>query len=125
MITGRPLFTTGQLHNRVTELAAAISRDYAGREVLAIGILKGAFIFFADIIRALNLPVTADFFVASSYIKTGSTGETTIYYEPREPLTGKNVLLIEDIIDTGDITKSHKGENIGPGTCESENLRAA
>jgi len=101
MITGRPLFTTEQIHEKVVELAGAIYRDYEGKEVLAIGILKGAFVFFADIIRALKLPVTIDFIVASSYFKTVSKGETTIYYEPREPVKGKNVLLIDDIIDTG------------------------
>ncbi|MGD0281819.1 MAG: hypoxanthine phosphoribosyltransferase [Dissulfurispiraceae bacterium] len=101
MITGRPLFTTEQINEKVVELAGAISRDYEGKEVLAVGILKGAFVFFADIIRALKLPVTVDFIVASSYFKTASKGETTIYYEPREPIQGKNVLLIDDIIDTG------------------------
>jgi len=101
MITGRPLFTTEQIHEKVVELAGAIYRDYEGKEVLAVGILKGAFVFFADIIRALKLPVTIDFIVASSYFKTVSKGETTIYYEPREPVRGRNVLLIDDIIDTG------------------------
>src|SRR5271157_4446555 len=101
MITGRPLYTTEQIHEKVAQMAEAISRDYAGKEVLAIGILKGAFMFFADIIRALKLPVTTDFFVASSYFKTASTGNTTLHYEPREPIKGKNVLLIDDIVDTG------------------------
>jgi hypoxanthine phosphoribosyltransferase len=101
MITGRPLFTTEQIHDKVVELAGAIYRDYEGKEVLAVGILKGAFVFFADIIRALKLPVTIDFVVAQSYFKTVSKGETTIYYEPREPVQGRNVLLIDDIIDTG------------------------
>jgi len=101
MITGRPLFTTEQIHEKVVELAGAIYRDYEGKEVLAVGILKGSFIFFADIVRALKLPVTVDFFVASSYFKTVSKGETAVYYEPREPVKGKNVLLIDDIIDTG------------------------
>ncbi|MBF0506696.1 MAG: hypoxanthine phosphoribosyltransferase [Nitrospirae bacterium] len=101
MITGRPLFTTEQINDKVAELAQAISRDYAGREVLAIGILKGAFMFFADLIRALKLPVTVDFMVASSYFKTASTGNTTLHYEPRENVKGMHVLLIDDIIDTG------------------------
>lgn len=101
MITGRPLFTAEQIHDRVAQLADAISRDYAGKEILAIGILKGAFMFFADIIRALKLPVTADFIVASSYLKSVSSGKTTIHYEPSTNITGKNVLLIDDIIDTG------------------------
>ncbi len=101
MITGKPLFTTEQIHEKVVELAGAIYRDYQGKEVLAVGILKGSIIFFADIIRALKLPVTVDFFVASSYFKTVSKGETSIYYEPREPVKGRHVLLIDDIVDTG------------------------
>ncbi len=101
MITGRPLFTTEQIHEKVVELAGAISNDYKDQEVLAVGILKGSFIFFADLVRALKLPVTIDFIVASSYFKTVSKGETTVYYEPREPVEGRNVLLVDDIIDTG------------------------
>ncbi len=101
MITGKPFLTTEQIHDKITELADAISRDYEGREVLAIGILKGAFVFFADLIRALKIPVTVDFIVAASYVKTSSTGETKIYYDARENITGRDVLLIDDIIDTG------------------------
>src|SRR5208283_5893065 len=101
MITGRPLFTTEQIRDKVVELAGTMSVDYEGKEILALGILKGALIFFADIIRALKLPVTVDFFVASSYFKTVSTGDISTYYEPRETLKGKNVLLVDDIIDTG------------------------
>ena len=111
MITGKPFLTTEQLRDKVVELAETISRDYAGREVLAIGILKGAFVFFADIIRALKITVTVDFIVASSYIKTSSTGETKIYYDARENIAGRDVLLIDDIIDTG-ISLNHIREKI-------------
>lgn len=101
MLIGKPLLTTEQLRDKVAELAETISREYAGKEVLAIGILKGAFMFFADLIRTLKIPVTVDFIVASSYIKTSSSGETKIYYDVREDVAGKDVLLIDDIIDTG------------------------
>ncbi len=101
MIIGRPFLTTEQIHEKVIELADRISKDYAGKEILAIGILKGSFMFFADIIRALKTPVTLDFIVAASYLKTTSTGEVKIHYDIREDIKGKHVLLIDDIIDTG------------------------
>jgi len=111
MITGKPLLTTEQIHDKVVQLAGVISRDYADKEILAIGILKGAFVFFADLIRALKLPVTVDFIIASSYFKAESGGETAVYYEPRENLKGRHVLLIDDIIDTG-ISLSHIREKM-------------
>lgn len=101
MITGKPFLTATQIQERVLELAAAISRDCLGKEILAIGLLKGAAIFFADLIRALRIPVTVDFIIASSYLKTSSTGEVKIHYDVREDVAGREVLLVEDIVDTG------------------------
>jgi hypoxanthine phosphoribosyltransferase len=101
MIIGKPFLTTEQIHEKVTELADRISRDYVGKEILAVGILKGSFMFFADIVRALKIPVTVDFIVASSYLKSTSTGEVKIHYDVKEDIAGKHVLLIDDIIDTG------------------------
>lgn len=101
MIIGKPLFTTEQINDKVTELAERISRDYAGKEVLAVGVLKGSFMFFADLIRALRIPVSVDFIISSSYVKTDSSGKTSIYYDVRENIRGRDVLLIDDIIDTG------------------------
>lgn len=111
MIISRPFLTTEQIRDKVTELAGIISRDYAGKQVVAIGILKGAFVFFADIIRAFNFPVTVDFIVASSYIKTSSSGETKIYYDVRENIADRHVLLIDDIVDTG-ISLKHISDRI-------------
>jgi hypoxanthine phosphoribosyltransferase len=101
MIIGKPFLTTEQIHEKVTELADRISRDYMGKEIFAVGILKGSFMFFADLIRALKIPVTVDFIVASSYLKSTSTGEVKIHYDIREDIAGKHILLIDDIIDTG------------------------
>ncbi|MEW6118000.1 MAG: hypoxanthine phosphoribosyltransferase [Nitrospirota bacterium] len=101
MIIGKPLFTTEQINDKVMELAERISRDYAGKEVLAVGVLKGSFMFFADLIRALRIPVSVDFIISSSYVKTDSSGKTSIYYDVRENIRGRDVLLIDDIIDTG------------------------
>ncbi len=101
MIIGRPLFTSEQIQERVRALADDISRDYAGKEILAIGILKGAFMFFSDLVRQIRVPLTVDFIIASSYVKTQTSGEVKIYYDVREPIEGRHILLIEDIIDTG------------------------
>lgn len=111
MIIGKPFLTTEQIHEKVTELADRISRDYVGKEILAVGILKGSFMFFADLIRALKTPVTVDFIVASSYLKSTSTGEVKMHYDIKEDISGKHVLLIDDIIDTG-ISLNHIKERI-------------
>ncbi|MCI0469307.1 MAG: hypoxanthine phosphoribosyltransferase, partial [Nitrospirae bacterium] len=67
----------------------------------AVGILKGSFMFFADLVRMLKVTATVDFIIASSYLKSSTTGEVKIHYDIREDLTKRHVLLIEDIIDTG------------------------
>lgn len=101
MILGKPLFTSEVIAEKIGYLAGVISRDYAGRDILAIGILKGSFIFFSDLVRAINVPLTIDFVIASSYVKTTSTGEVKVHYDPREDIAGRDVLLVDDIIDTG------------------------
>jgi len=101
MITGKPLLTTEQIQSKVLELADKISRDYLGKELLAVGILKGSFMFFADLVRAIRVPITIDFVIASSYLKTTSTGEIKVFYDIREEISNKHVLLIDDIVDTG------------------------
>ena len=101
MIIGKPYLTATQIQNKVTELADRISRDYASKEALAIGILKGSFMFFADLIRALKVSVTVDFIISSSYLKSTSTGEVKIFYDIREEIANRDVLLIDDIVDTG------------------------
>jgi len=101
MITGKPLLTVEQIQKKVKELAAAISKDYEGKEILAVGILRGAFIFFSDIVRYIQVPMNIDFIIASSYIKTQTSGEIKIHADLREDIKGKHVLLIEDIVDSG------------------------
>lgn len=111
MITGKPLFTKEQIQDRVKELAEKISHDYAGKDILAVGILKGAFMFFSDLVRAIQIPLTIDFILATSYLKTDSTGEVKIYYDIREDVTDKDVVLIEDIVDSG-ITLNYIRERV-------------
>jgi hypoxanthine phosphoribosyltransferase len=111
MISGKPLLTTRQIQEKIQELAQRISRDYAGKDLLAVGILKGAFMFFSDIVRAIEVPLTLDFIIASSYMKTDSLGQVKVYYDIREDMTDKHVLLIDDIVDTG-ITLNHIRERV-------------
>jgi hypoxanthine phosphoribosyltransferase len=101
MIIGKPLFSSSQIQIRVKELADKISKDYSGKDIIVIGILKGALMFFSDIIRHISIPLTIDFIIASSYIKTQTSGEVNVFYDIREDITYKDVLLIDDIVDTG------------------------
>lgn len=101
MIIGKPFLTTEQIQNKVKELAAAISEDYEGKQILVIGILKGAFMFLSDLVKLIQVPIDIDFLIASSYVKTESTGEMKIHADLREDIRDRHVLLIEDIVDTG------------------------
>ena len=101
MIIGKPLLTVEQIQNKAREIAAKISNDYEGKEIVSVGILKGAFMFFSDIVKLIQVPMVIDFIIASSYTKIESRGVVQIHADLREDITGKNVLLIEDIVDTG------------------------
>ncbi len=101
MVIGKPLLREEQIQKKVVELAEKINNDYKDGSLLAIGILKGAFMFFSDLIRHIKVPLIVDFIIASSYIKTDTSGEVKIHYDIREPVAGKDVLLVEDIVDTG------------------------
>jgi hypoxanthine phosphoribosyltransferase len=98
----RILITTVEIQARVIELSKQISADYGDAEQLYIvGILKGAFIFMADLTRHLQVDHTVDFMALSSYGKTTTTGAVRILMDLREPIDGKHVLIIEDIVDSG------------------------
>jgi hypoxanthine phosphoribosyltransferase len=98
----RPLFSRQQIRKVVKRIGAAISRDYRGEEVVCVCILKGSFIFTSDLVREIKLPTTVDFIRVSSY-GTGmsSKGEVTITKDLEMDISGKNVLVIEDIVDSG------------------------
>ncbi|MGD2049675.1 MAG: hypoxanthine phosphoribosyltransferase [Chloroflexota bacterium] len=99
----RVLVSEKQIRDRVHEIAEQISSDYAGVDNLyMVGILKGAFIFLADLARELRIPHSVDFMAVSSYGKKGATsGEVRLVMDLREPVTDKHVLIVEDIVDTG------------------------
>lgn len=101
MFIGTPLITEEQIQRKVQELALKISNDYKNKDLVVLGILKGSFMFFSDLIRHIKSPLKIDFIIASSYIKDSSSGEVKIYYFPREEINGKDILLVDDIIDTG------------------------
>jgi hypoxanthine phosphoribosyltransferase len=91
-----------KLQARIAELAQEISHDYQGREITAICILKGSFIFFSDVIRQLDLPLTCEFLGVSSYgNRMVSSGEVKVTLDINEPLENKHVIVFEDIVDTG------------------------
>jgi hypoxanthine phosphoribosyltransferase len=96
------LFPKEMINKRVEELAGQISHDYDGRELLLIGILKGAFIFTADLIRSMSVPCHVDFVRLASYgVGSLSSGEVRITKDLETPIGGRDVLIVEDIIDTG------------------------
>jgi hypoxanthine phosphoribosyltransferase len=90
-----------KIQARVKELAAMINKDYAGQEVIIVGVLNGSFIFCADLFRYLTIPCQIEFVSLSSYAGTESSGEVSFRMDVKQPLVGKNVILVEDIVDTG------------------------
>lgn len=96
------LFTHEEITARIQELAAQITQDYAGKSPLIVGTLRGSFIFMADLVRAIDLPITMDFISASSYgSDTVSSGQVNIRLDISEDIAGRDVIIIEDIVDTG------------------------
>ncbi len=98
----RIVVSSDQIQSRVKELADQISSDFSRSDSLyIIGILKGAFIFLADLTRHLKIPHTVDFMALSSYGKTTTSGAVRILMDLREPVEGQHVIIVEDIVDTG------------------------
>ena len=98
----RVIIPAEEIQERVLALAKNISEDYTSyNQIYMVGILKGAFIFLADLVRALTVPHVVDFMALSSYGKTTSSGAVRILMDLREPIEGQHVLIVEDILDTG------------------------
>ncbi len=118
---GEVLVSSEDLHRRIGELAAEIDRDYADRDLVLVGILKGAVMFMADLMRAIATPCEVDFMAVSSYgSATDSSGVVRILKDLDTPIAARDVLIVEDIIDSG-LTLNYLLRNLrarDPGSLE-------
>jgi hypoxanthine phosphoribosyltransferase len=95
-------YSEEQLKTKVAELGAAITRDYQGKSPVLVSVLRGSYIFMADLTRAIDLPCTVDFMSVSSYgAGTTSSGQVKILKDLSEPIEGKDLIIVEDILDSG------------------------
>jgi len=100
-VIDRTLISEGQIATRLDELAKEIDTAYAGREILAVGVLKGSVFFLTDLLKRLSTPVAVDFLQVRSYSGTASTGNFELVRDLSSDIAGRDVLLFEDIVDTG------------------------
>jgi hypoxanthine phosphoribosyltransferase len=106
------LLTEEEIQRRISETGEQIARDYAGRDLILIGVLKGASVFMADLARAIDLPLEFDFMAVSSYgAATQTSGVVRILKDLDHEIAGRNVLLVEDIVDSG-LTLSYLLKNL-------------
>ena len=101
MERSKVVFTKDQIQHRVKELGALISKDYQNKEVVLVCNLKGAFIFLADLCRYIAAPIAIDFIATTSYKGTETTGDVRIIKDLKMDIRGREILIVEDIIDTG------------------------
>jgi hypoxanthine phosphoribosyltransferase len=101
-IFGRPIVTQEEMRARIRELGKQITADYMGKDIVLVGVLKGAYAFYADLARAIRIPVRVDFLMVTSYgSQAKMSGRVKIVTEMTEDIKGKDVLLVEDIVDSG------------------------
>jgi hypoxanthine phosphoribosyltransferase len=105
------LLSEETIRARVAELGADVTRDFAGKPLCVVGVLKGSFVFLADLVRAIRLPVSVDFIGISSYAGTSSSGVVQITSDLTRSIEDQHVLLVEDIVDTG-LTMQYLLENL-------------
>lgn len=105
------LLSAEKLQARIAELGADIGRDYQGKPLKLVGVLKGSFMFMADLARAIDLPLKVDFIGTTSYQGTKTSGVVRITSDLSRPIDGEHILLVEDIVDTG-LTMQYLLENL-------------
>jgi len=96
-----PLISQQEIKDKTREIGQKITRDYKGLDLVVVGVLKGAFVFLADLVRQISIDHEIDLLGASSYEGTSSTGQIVFTKQPDLELKGRDVLLVEDIVDTG------------------------
>ena len=106
------LLSEDAIRRRIAELGAEITRDYEGKPLKLVGVLKGSFMFMADLARAIDLPIKVDFIGTTSYQGTKTSGVVRITSDLSRPIEGEHVLLVEDIVDTG-LTMQYLLDNLG------------
>jgi hypoxanthine phosphoribosyltransferase len=101
-IFGKPLVTQEAMRARIKELGKQISQDYENTDLLVVGVLKGAYVFFADLVRVIRLPIQIDFLIAKSHKTVGSPAKNVkVWSDLTETIENRHVLLVEDIVDSG------------------------
>jgi hypoxanthine phosphoribosyltransferase len=121
MVDKQLIFSRETIACRVAELGAAITCDYRGRDLVVVGVLNGAFVLVADLVRAIELPLEIDFIRVASYgYQACSAGELNLTKDVELPLAGKDILLVEDIVDSGrtinclkEMCKRHQPSSVG------------
>lgn len=97
----RVFFTEEEIQEKVAALGEQISKDFAGKEPLFVGVLKGCFVFMADLMRHVTIPCSMDFMAVSSYRGTSSTGAVEIQKDLGQDIEGRHIIMVEDILDSG------------------------
>ena len=100
------LISTEKINQRLVELGARITEDYRNKELVVVGVLKGSFIFMSDLVRHIHVPLACDFLRVASYENNRSTGTIRMEFDMTQPVAGKDVLLIEDIVDSGNTLRA-------------------
>ena len=122
----RILFTQEELSRRVGELGAQISRDYEGKNLLLISVLKGSVVLMADLMRSITIPCQIDFLAVSSYGSgTRTSGEVKMLKDLDHPIDGMDILIVEDILDSGVTPQLYQGDAADQGSGQYPDLYSA